>query len=212
MKFVFKGLKEDYTAAGIRRWRVRMEGNRNKLTPIPVGPGEPGFHEHYAAARRGEKLETSKPVRAKTGTLDAMCDGFIAWMKDQVAAGNLSRLTLSSRQTGLTQACEVKDPDGDRIGSLDADLPREVFVHIRESFGSRTGAAATCLKALRAAYTWGQDYEYPGNSPVFAVKSGHREKGGAAPWTAEDVEKLLTCAFRGDQVGDSDLIRSTIPI
>ena len=50
---LFPGLKEDYTAAGTRRWRVRVEGDRNKLIPIPMGPEEPGFHEHYKAARRG---------------------------------------------------------------------------------------------------------------------------------------------------------------
>ncbi len=96
----------------------------------------------------------------------------------------------TSRRTGLTQACDALDPDGDRMGSLDADLPRQAFIHIRDSFGSRTGAAATCLKALRAAYKWGQDRGYPQNSPVFGVKSEHREKGGAVPWTARDVEKF----------------------
>lgn len=85
----------------------------------------------------------------------------------------------------------MKDPDGDRIGSLNADLPREAFIHIRDGFGGRTGAAETCLKALRAAYKWGQDRGYPANSPVFAVKSTHRSKGGAEPWTAADIEKFL---------------------
>ena len=197
MKFKFRGLKEDYTAAGTLRWRVRMDGNPNKLTPIPMGPGEPGFHEHYAAARAGEKLQTVKPAKVKTGTLDAMCDEFLAWMEEQVAAGNLSKLTLSSRRTGLTQACDVKDPDGDRMGSLNADLPRAAFIHIRDSFGGRTGAAATCLKALRAAYTWGQDRNYPADSPVFAVKSGHKPKGGATPWKARDIEKFMTTHVPG---------------
>jgi integrase len=130
-------------------------------------------------------------VKAKRGTLDAMCDEFLKWMEGQVEAGNLSQLTLNSRRTGLSQACETKDPQGDRIGSLDADLPREAFVYIRDKFGGRTGAAATCLKALRAAYKWGKDRGYPANSPVFGVESGHKPKGGATSWSAEDVEKFL---------------------
>ena len=192
MKYKFAGLKRDYTAAGSVRWRVRQEGNRNKLTTIPVGPGEPSFHEHYAAARHGEKLATVKPAKPKRGTLDELCERFLAAMEIDVEAGSLSPLTLSGRRTGLRQACDVKDPDGDRIGSLDADLPRQAFIHIRDSFGARTGAAETCLKALRAAYKWGQDRGFPENSPVFGVKSTHRSKGGATPWTAKDVEKFLT--------------------
>lgn len=192
MKHHFPGLKRDYTAAGSLRWRVRQAGKANKLTKIPVGPGEPGFHEHYAAARHGEKLETVKPARPKRGTLDELCDRFVAAMKVDVQAGSLSPLTLSGRQTGLEHACNVKDADGDRIGSLDADLPRQAFIHIWDSFGVKTGAAETCLKALRAAYKWGQDRGYPENSPVFGVKSKHRGKGGAKAWTADDVDKFLT--------------------
>lgn len=193
MKHHFPGLKKDHTAAGTLRWRVRQEGSVNKLIKIPMGPGEPGFHEHYAAARRGEKLVTVKPVKPKRGTLDELCDRYIEAMKVQVAAGNLSALTLSGRTTGLRHACEVKDLDGDRMGSLDADLPRPAFLHIWDSFGTRTGAAETCLKALRAAYKWGQDRGFPANSAVFSVKSKHRGKGGAVPWEAEDVAKFLTC-------------------
>lgn len=191
MKYTFPGLLKDRTAAGTLRWRVRVERQPNRKIRLPVGPGEPGFHEHYYAARAGEVLETVKPVRAKRGTLDALCDDFQKWMEHQVEAGNLSRLTLSSRRTGLTQACETKDPDGDRMGSLDADLPREAFIHVRDEFGGKTGAAETCLKALRAAYKWGQDRGYPLNSPVFGVKSEHRPKGGATSWSAHDVEKFL---------------------
>ncbi len=193
MKFDFEGLKDDYTAAGTLRWRVRMKGNRDKLTPIPMGPGEPGFHEHYAAARRGEKLEVKKPEKPKTGTLNAMCDAFLLWMEAQVKAGSYDVKTLTSRRTGLKQACAIRDPKGNRMGSLDADLPREAFVFVLDAFGERTGAAATCLKALKAAYRWGEDRStYPKGSPVFGVKSKHKSGGGAVSWTAENVEKFLT--------------------
>ena len=191
LKYDFKGLLEDTTAAGTVRWRVRVEGRPDKKIRIPVGPGEPGFHDHYLAARAGQKLEIVKPRHAKAGTLDALCDAFFRWMEEEVSAGNLSPLTLSSRRTGLSQACDTKDPDGDRVGSLDADLPREAFVYIRDSYGRRTGAAATCLKALRAAYKWGEDRGYPKKSPIFDVKSGHKAKGGAIAWTSGDVEKFL---------------------
>ena len=122
------------------------------------------------------KLELKPEAKAARGTLDDLCDRFLAWMETQVEAGNLSEATLSSRRTGLTQARNCATPNGKRrMGELKADLPSEAFAHIRDTFGTRTGAAHTCLKALRAVYTWGEDHGYPENSPVFKVKSGHRE-------------------------------------
>ncbi len=192
MRHRFPGLLRDTTAAGTLRWRVRKEGESNKKIPIPCGPGEPGFHEHYYAARAGEKLEIIKPKAPKKGTLDELCDRFLAWMEGRVASGDLSPLTLSNRRTGLKQAREVLDPDGDRMGALDADLPSEAFVHILDTFGGRSGAAHTCLKALRAAYTWGEDRGFPKNSPVFRVKSGYKQGDGATPWSGEDVARYLS--------------------
>jgi integrase len=80
---------------------------------------------------------------------------------------------------------------GPRIGELNAELPRAAFVAIRDSFEERTGAADTCLKALRALYTWGADYGYSEDSAVFTVKSGHKSKGGAVPWSVDDKAAFL---------------------
>ena len=77
------------------------------------------------------------------------------------------------------------------MGELHADLPLAAFAHIQDSFGSRTGAAQTCLKALRAAYTWGKEQGYKGGEAVFDVRNTHRQKGGATPWTADDEQKFL---------------------
>ena len=191
MKHNFAGLKEDFTAAGTRRWRVRVEGNRNKLIKIPMGPGEPGFDDHYSAARRGEKLEIIKPEKATKGTLDELCDLFLDWMKDQVKEDKLSPLTLSGRKTGLTQACETKSPTGRRMGAHHADLPEEAFSKIQDGFGGRTAAADTCIKALRAAYKWGSKRGFPKNSAVFDVARIHKDGGGAISWTAKDVQMYL---------------------
>jgi len=191
MKYRFPGLLEDKTATGTIRWRVRAEGTDKKI-PIPGGPGTPGFDDHYAAARRGEKLETVKPMKAKTGTLDELCQKFEAWMVEQVDQDKMSKLTLGGRRTGMGQACDTLGPDGGRIGSLDADLPEEAFVLIQDGFGGRTAAADTCIKALRAAYKWGSKRGYPKNSAVFSVEKIHTDGGGAVPWTAGDVKMFLS--------------------
>mgnify|MGYP006276082941 CR=1 FL=1 len=148
----YKGLKRDRTAAGTIRWRVRVEGDVNTLITLPMGSDAPGFDEHNHAARAEKKLAAPKPGSPNKGTLDDMRERFIDWMDEQVVVRNLSKLTLSSRRTGLEQACNVRSPDGDRVGILDPRLRKEAFAHIRDCFGTRTGTAETCLKALRAMY------------------------------------------------------------
>jgi integrase len=187
----YPGLCDELTPAGTRRWRVRVEGNNSKKVTLPFGPDHEDFEMHYSAGRDGRRLAIDRKAKRLRGTLDEMCERFIPWMEEQVKAGNLSQLTLSSRKTALSQACNYRLPKGHRLGSLKADLPREAFVQVRDSFGYRTGAADTCLKALRAVYRWGEDYGYPQDGKVFQIKSNHRAKGGAKPWTTEDRDKFL---------------------
>ncbi len=191
MKYHFPGLLKDKTAAGSPRWRVRVEGAPNRKIQIPVGPKEAMFHEHYAAARAGEKLELVKPLKVKRGTFDNLCDSYLAALKEKVEAENASVLTLKGHKSLLRKACDVTDFDGDRMGSLDADLPEEGFIHIQDSFGSKTGAADNCIKALRAAYRWGEKRGYPKTSPVFAVEKIHISRGGAKPWSVIEMRKFL---------------------
>ena len=191
MKYHFPGLLKDKTAAGTTRWRVRVEGYPNKKIAIMVGPGEPSFHEHYAAARLGEKLERVKRAKVKTGTLDALCDGYLQALEANVKAGSASQLTLNGHKSLLIQVCNLLDPGGDRMGSLSSEVPEEGFVYIQDSYGSRTGAADNCIKALRAAYRWGEKRGHPKLSPVFSVVKVHKNRGGATPWTKADMSKFL---------------------
>ncbi len=70
-------------------------------------------------------------------------------------------------------------------------MPKEAFVYIIDRFGARTGAAETCLKALKAAYKWGEDRGFPKDSPVHKITSPHKIRGGATPWEAADEEQFL---------------------
>ncbi|NDU99885.1 hypothetical protein GZA08_02730 [Pseudoroseicyclus sp. CLL3-39] len=188
----YEGLCEEKTPAGTTRWRVRIEGQKKKKITIPVDPEHNDFEEHYLAARAGVKLTMEPKPKAGKNTLDELCEKFLEWMKFQVEAGNLKQPTLNSRITGLTQARACLSPNKKlRMGEMSAALPREAFAHIRDSFGAHTGAAHTCLKALRAAYRWGEDYGYPVDSPVHKIKSNHVEKGGAEPWSDADAERFL---------------------
>ena len=192
MKFEYAGLLKDPLPSENVRWRVRVKGQPDSKISIPVGPGEPGFDAHYRAARRGEKPETKKALVPVKGTLDELCDNYLAYLTEQVVGGNMSKATLDSRRRGLKQACDVLDVDEDRFGSLHADLPHEAFMAIWDSFGARTGAAQTCFKALKAAYTWGDGRGYPKNSPIRTMKGKHKGRGGAVAWSDQDVEKFLS--------------------
>jgi integrase len=191
---VYAGLCREETAAGTIRWRVRVEGQKARRITVPVSPDDPDFEDHYLAARAGQRLEKKPAPTVRKNTLDELASRFLKWMGEQVEAGNLSEATLASRRTGLRQACDCPSPNGPmRMGAMRTELPREAFGHIRDSFGTRTGAAQTCLKVLRAAYRWGEDHGYPVDSPVHKVKSNHVEKGGAEPWSDDDVKRFLAC-------------------
>ena len=194
----YPGLCEERTPSGKTRWRVRLDGQKRRKLTLPVEPGHPEFEDHYLAARAGERF--SKPFAPKIGkyTLDAFCEDFTAWIKVQVEAGNLRPLTLGSRITASRQARGCPSPNGNvRMGRMTFHLAREAFAHIRDPCGVRTGAAQTCLKALRGAYTWGEDYGYPVRSPVFRVKSNHVEEGGATPWSDADAKQFPDAHGRG---------------
>lgn len=194
MKHTFPGLLKDKTASGKVRWRVRVQRSDRKMQ-IPCGPGEPGFHEHYHAARVGEKLETVKQKVVKAGTLDQLCEKYLEALEAKVIAKSASPLTLKGHRHLLGKACEVRDPNGNRAGSLDAELPEEAFVAIQDSFGAHTGAADNCMKALRAAYKWGSKRGYPKSSAVFSIEKVHTNRGGATPWDIHDMQKFL--AYHG---------------
>lgn len=190
----YPGLCEEKSNIGKRRWRVRVEGDKGKKIAIPVGPGHRHFPEYYAAARAGKKLDPKELDKTLRGTMDELRERYCAAMAVMVEAGQMSELTKSGRERGLRQACDVKKK-GVRIGSMKANLPEEAFISILDSFGAQTGAAETCLKALKAAFKWGKGRGFPKSSPVFEIASPHEGKGGATPWS--DDEERLFLSFHG---------------
>ncbi len=191
MKYSCPGLLHDKTTAGSVRWRVRVGGDRNRKTKVPVGTGEPGFDGHYHAARSGDVLETIRPARVRAGTLDELCGKYHDALTDKVQGGTASSLTHKRDRSLLTSACNLHDDLGDRLGCFDADMPREDFTLKRDSFESMTGAADNCIKVLRAVYRWGEERGYPANSPVYAIKKVNKNRGGASPWSVPEMKQFL---------------------
>ena len=188
----FKGYVPERLPSGAVRHRVRVEGQPKRRIVIPVGPGDPTFTEHYWAARAGHTIEVvDKKSAAPVTSLDAMIDDYLFALEQKVEGGNASPHTLRQRRSLMLRAREVITPEGDRIGSLHCDLPREAMVHIRDHWGARTAQADNCIKALRAAYEWAMELGRVQTNPATGVKRVHRSKGGAVPWSPEDVKKFL---------------------
>ncbi|MBP1804664.1 hypothetical protein [Rubellimicrobium aerolatum] len=190
MEMVFPGLCKEKSNIGTPRWRVRVEGDKTQKITIPVGPGHRLFEDCYKAARAGKKVTLKELDKPSRGTLDELREKYVEAMTTMIEAGKMSELTKSGRERGLRQACDV-EKKGVRIGSLKANLPEEAFNYILDSFGAQTGAAETCLKALKAAYTWGKGRGFPKDSAVFELASPHKGRGGATPWTDEDEAQFL---------------------
>lgn len=192
----YPGLLKEETPAKSTRWRVRVLGNKKRRITLAVAPGHPDFKDHYEAARRGKKLQVRAPVKPVRGTLDELCEKYSAALPNIVSTKKLTTDTMASRVRGLKQACEVTFK-GRRMGALDVNLSKRAFVHVMDNFGARTGAADTCLKALKAAYLWGEDRGFPEDSPVFRVTSPHVSKGGAKAWSEQDEARFLARHGRG---------------
>jgi len=151
---------------------------------------DPEFDDAYAAAREGKKYERKASNEVSAKTLDDLRLKYVAAMQVMLSSGDLQQTTVDGRTRGLEKACDVKKGKV-RLGAMKADLPEEAFYHILDSFGVQTGAAENTLKALKAAYKWGRPRGYSKNPAVFLVPSPHKGKGGATPWTPEDVAKFL---------------------
>lgn len=192
----YPGLCPEITPAGNPRWRVRVAGQKRQKITIPFGPSHTDFLRYYEAARDGRKLPIAETVKRSKGTFDELRVRFCEAMETMVKAGNLDKKTLSGRERGLRQACYVKKKNV-RMGALRANLPKEAFMFILDSYGEKTGAAETCLKALKAAYRWGQDRGFPDNSPVLSVVSPHVGRGGATTWLESDEQKFLARHGKG---------------
>lgn len=174
--------------------RVRVKGQKGKRITIPVGPDHHAFSAHYHAARQGERLDAQKALPAPK-SLDALVAAYVHVLALDVQAGIASRLTLKQRTNLLRKACDMPDDTGEgRMGDLHCDLPPEGLRHIIFHWGSRTAQADNTIKALRSAY---DRMGWLAHNPCIGIKRVHRPRGGARPWTADDVHTFMRAHPQG---------------
>lgn len=190
MRVRLPGLLKEFHRNGSVRWRVRVEGDKRKRITLPVGPDHAEFLEHYYAARAGDEWQ---PNEAKTveRSLDWLSGRYLAYLGKMVEAGQMSDATLRQRKSVLTRLCDHLDEDGTRYGDCDMDAPAAAFVAARDAWADRPGAADNLIKTIRAVYQWSIERGEISHNPAAGIAAINKApKGGATPWTPDDLRKF----------------------
>lgn len=187
MRVRLPGLLKERHRNGSVRWRVRVEGDKSRRITLPVGPEHSDFLNHYYAGRAGAEWANgdSKTIER---SLDWLSGRYLDYLSKMVEAGQMSDATLRQRRSVLTRLCDHLDPDGTRYGACDMDAPAAAFVAVRDAWADRPGAADNLIKTVRAVYQWSIERGEIGHNPAAGIAAINRQpKGGATPWTADDL-------------------------
>lgn len=191
MRHDFPGLLAERLPSGATRYRVRVEGDKRRRIPIPVGPDHPDFGHHYQAARLGDRWAPAEVSKAEARSLQWLVDRYIAHLKLLADTGQGSPRTLKQRRSLLTRLCAMENEDGDTYGECHMDAPRSAFVAARDRWRRTPAEADNLMKAARSMYRWAIDEaEIASANPVEGIKNIHKSRGGAKAWTASDLRKF----------------------
>jgi integrase len=188
MRVDFSGYWAEKLPSGAIRHRVRVQGETRRKIVIPVGPDHPDFGNHYWAARNGEKWVPAKAAEPIKRSLEWLVARYLDHLERQVAAGIRSPLTLRTRRSILRRMCEIRDDDGDRYGGNDVEAPSSAWVKARDAWAHTPAEADNMVKAVRAMYEWALERGEVEVNPVKGVKKIHVSRGGAVPWSVDDLK------------------------
>ncbi|VCU58238.1 Phage related integrase [Tritonibacter mobilis] len=185
MKLELPGLLRERLPSGGFRYRVRVEGNKRQRIRLNVDLNHPEFMEHYRAARRGIQLTPESPAedRAIRGSIDWLVIKHLADLEKRVKAEQASPLTLKKR-TGLMAKFRAE------YGEYSLDMPATKVVELRDSMMDTPAAADSMVEAIRSLYRWGCEAGLCDINPAIGVAKIDKGKGGATPWTADDLRKF----------------------
>jgi hypothetical protein len=183
----YQGLTIENLPSGKQRVRVRVEGFPNKKIRLNVGIDHPKLSEHYWNARAGTELEAEPESYAVRRSLAWLVEKYLTHLENMVEANQASPLTLRKRKSVLNRLCAITAEDGGIYGEKRLEAPTAAFVHARDSLAATSGTADDMIKSARAMYKWAIDVGIAKINPVTGVSKIHRSKGGATPWTAQDL-------------------------
>lgn len=184
----FDGWVPERLPSGEVRHRVRVEGNKRKRITIPFGPDHPQFLDHYRAARAGKRHEAVDNKTAPRLTLRWLFDEYLGYLEAEVRSELKSPLTLKMRRSQYARLCLLTDREGTPYGELHYDMPPAAFVRVRDLLIKTPAEADNTLKAVRAVYEYAIERRLTVVNPAKGITKIHISKGGAKPWTADDIK------------------------
>lgn len=186
----YPGLTEETLKSGKKRLRVRVEGNRNKKITLLVNLDHPKFSEHYCSARDGVQLPAEPESKAPRRSIQWLVDKFLIHLENQVEAGLYDQKTFRQKKSQLNRVCKFKRENGDLYGEMNIAAPPHAFVAVRDSMAKTPAEADNTMKSLRVLYDWAIENGKIEYNPVIGIKKIYVNKGGATPWTADDLKQF----------------------
>jgi integrase len=180
----FPGLLKEKLPSGNFRYRVRVEGNPRKRVRLYVEPDHKDFHEHYLAARQGIK------IKPDASPADNTIRGSVAWLtfkhfddlEVRVSAGLASPLTLKKRRLLFRKL-------RNECGEYSMEIPSSEIIKIRDSMAETPAWADSMTEAIRTMYRWANERGMCDNNPAIGIGKIDKGRGGAKPWTVDDLKK-----------------------
>lgn len=185
MKIRYPGLLAEKLPSGAIRYRVRIEGDKARRIPLSVTPDHPQFVEIYRAARAGVRIspEATPEERAIRGSIGWLAAKHLAALEREVEAGAASPLTLKKR-VGVMKVLTEKYAD------YALDMPQAKLVELRDEFVATPARADSLIEGIRSMYRWAADRGLCDVNPAMGITRIDKGKGGAVPWTADDLRRF----------------------
>lgn len=202
MKVEYPGLIKEQMPSGSYRYRVRVEGQPSKRIPISVDPTHKDFLEVYRAARAGIRItpETPAEEKATPRSMAWLTLKYLAHLERETSLGHTSPRTLKKRSYLLA---ELRKEGGEFSMMM---RPSDI-VNLRNKLADRPAWADSMVEAIRGMYDWALQTGLVDDNPAIGVKRINKGKGGANPWTIEDVKQFRNHHPEGTQ---ADLVLSIL--
>ncbi len=216
VKVEYPGLLREVLPSGAVRYRVRVAGKRKKRIRIFVTPGHKDFGEHYHAARAGVQLPPPVEIEDVTtrGSVAWLVLKYLAHLEREVDARQKSPKTLKDRRPHLMR---LSNELGEHPVS---GMPAAAIIKLRDDMIETPAAADSFVKAVRAMFVWAIDRGHADRNPAIGLKRIDAGKGGATPWTVEDLRQfaarhpagttphlcLTLLLFTGCRIGDAAIL------
>lgn len=192
LKLNLPGLICEKLPSGNERYRVRVEGSPKRRIRLHIQPDHKQFMEHYHAARAGIELspEPDSPAdRHVRESLDWLIAKYLDALQSKVDADLASPLTIMQRRGLLTELGNRINEDGNRCGNCHMLMPTSEIYKVHEALGNTPGKADNLLKSVKAMYRWAKRTGTAHINPAEGVERYNINRGGATPWSVEDLQK-----------------------